>query len=156
MSTDEVIRQTVRDIIEANRYLVLANADESGCPWSSPVYFAYIGVTEFYWVSSPSVTHSRNIAVRPEVGIVVFDSQVPINAGHGLYMSATAHVLEGGEIARGIEAFSRRSVAHGRPEWTSDDVAPGAGLRLHQAAAGSHWILAKDGRPDHRIPVPLP
>ena len=31
----------------------------------------------------------------------------------------------------------------------------GAGLRLYRATAGSHWILAKDGRPDHRIPVSL-
>jgi nitroimidazol reductase NimA-like FMN-containing flavoprotein (pyridoxamine 5'-phosphate oxidase superfamily) len=155
MSATETARQTVRDIIEASQYLVLATADEAGCPWSSPLYFAHIGFTEFYWVSSPGVTHSRNIAVRPEVGIVVFDSQVPINAGQGVYMSATAQVLEGGEIVRGIKAFSRRSVEHGGREWTSEDVAPGAGLRLYRAAVGSHWILAKDGHPDHRISVPL-
>lgn len=147
--------QTVRDIIEASRYLVLATADAAGRPWSSPVYFAHIGFTEFYWVSAPDAAHSRNIAVRPEVGIVVFDSQAAIGAGQGVYMSATAELLEGGETARGIEAFSRRSVAHGSREWTSQDVRPGAGLRLYRATASSHWILAKDGRPDHRIPVPL-
>jgi Pyridoxamine 5'-phosphate oxidase len=147
--------QTVRDIIEASRYLVLATADAAGRPWSSPVYFAHIGVAEFFWVSSPDVTHSRNIAVRPEVGIVVFDSQAAIGAGQGVYMSATAKLLEYGETTPGIEAFSRRSVAHGGPEWTSEDVRPGAGLRLYQATADSHWILANDGRPDHRIPVPL-
>jgi hypothetical protein len=147
--------QTVRDIIEASRYLVLATADAAGRPWSTPVYFAHIGLAEFFWVSSPDVTHSRNIAARPEVGIVVFDSQAAIGAGQGVYMSAVAELLEGGEAARGIEAFSRRSVAHGGPEWTSQDVRPGAGLRLYWAAASSHWILAKDGQPDHRIPVPL-
>jgi len=147
--------QTVRDIIEASRYLVLATADATGRPWSSPVYFAHIGFTEFFWVSSPDVTHSRNIAVRPEVGIVVFDSQAAIGAGQGVYLSVAAKLLEGGETARGIEAFSRRSVAHGGREWTSEDVRPGADLRLYRATADSHWILAKDGRPDHRIPVPL-
>jgi len=35
-------------------------------------------------------------------------------------------LLEGDETARGIEAFSRRSVAHGAREWTSQDVRPGA------------------------------
>jgi predicted pyridoxine 5'-phosphate oxidase superfamily flavin-nucleotide-binding protein len=30
---------------------------------------------------------------------------------------------------------------------------PGAGLRLYRAAADSHSILAKDGQPDHRVPV---
>jgi nitroimidazol reductase NimA-like FMN-containing flavoprotein (pyridoxamine 5'-phosphate oxidase superfamily) len=96
--------QTVRDIIDASRYLVLATADAAGRPWSTPVYFAHIGLAEFFWVSSPDVTHSRNIAARPEVGIVVFDSQAAIGAGQGVYMSAVAELLEGGEAARGIEA----------------------------------------------------
>jgi hypothetical protein len=147
--------QTVRHIIEANRYLVLATADATGRPWSSPVYFAHIGCTEFFWVSSPEAAHSVNIAVRPEVGIAVFDSQVAIGTGQGVYMSAVATLLEGGEIARGIEAFSARSVAHGGASWASEDVRPGASLRLYRATADAHWILAKDGRPDHRIPAPL-
>jgi uncharacterized protein YhbP (UPF0306 family) len=155
MSVTGPAPQTVRDIIEANRYLVLATADAAGRPWSSPVYFAHTGFTEFFWVSSPDVTHSRNIAVRPEVGIVVFDSQAAIGTGQGVYMSAAAKLLEDDESARGIEAFSRRSLAHGGGKWTSQDVRPGAGLRLYRAIADSHWILAKDGRPDHRIPVPL-
>ena len=155
MSAASPAGQTVRDIIEACRYLVLATADASGRPWSSLVYFAHIDWAEFFWVSSPDATHSRNIAVRPEVGIVIFDSQVAIGAGQGVYMSAVAELLEDGETAWGIEAFSRRSVAHGGLEWTSQDVRSGAGLRLYRAAAESHWILAKDGRPDHRIPVPL-
>ncbi len=155
MSDTGTAAQAVRDIIDANRYLVLATADATGRPWSSPVYFAHIGFAEFFWVSSPDVTHSRNIAVRPEVGIVVFDSQVAIGTGQGVYMPAVAELLEGGETARGLEAFSRRSVAHGGAELTSEDIRPGAGLRLYRATAESHWILANDGRPDHRIPVPL-
>jgi len=155
MSTNKTATQTVRDIIDASRYLVLATADAAGRPWSSPVYFAHIGFAEFFWVSSPDATHSVNIAVRPEVGIAIFDSQVAIGTGQGVYMSAAATLLEGGEAGRGIEAFSARSVAHGGREWTARDVRPGAGLRLYRATADSCSILAKDGRPDHRIPVPL-
>jgi hypothetical protein len=155
MSAANQAAQVVTDIIEASRYLVLATADETGRPWSSPVYFAHIDFAEFFWVSSPGATHSRNIAVRPEVGIVVFDSQAPIGTGQGVYMSAVARLLEDGEIARGIEAFSRRSVAHGGREWTSEDVRAGAGVRLYRATAGFRSILAKDGQPDYRIPVPL-
>ena len=93
---------TARAIIEANLYMVLATADGTGRPWSSPVYFA-----EFFWVSSPGVTHSRNIAVRPEVGIAVFDSQVAIGAGQGLYIRPPPRkLLPGRATARGIEAFS--------------------------------------------------
>jgi len=147
--------QTVRDIIEASRYLVLATADATGRPWSSPVYFAHIDLTEFFWVSSPDVTHSRNIAVRPEVGISVFDSQAPIGTGQGVYMSAVARLLDVDEAGAGMEAFSRRSVAHGGGLWTSEDLRSGSGLLMYRATADSHWILAKDGMPDHRIPVPL-
>jgi len=147
--------QTVRDIIDASQYLVLATADAAGRPWASPVYFAHVGFTEFFWVSSPGVTHSRNIEVRPEVSIVVFDSQAAIGTGQGVYMPAVARLLDGDETAQGLEAFSRRSVAHGGREWASEDLRAGAGLRLYRAAAGSHWILAKDGQPDHRIAVQL-
>jgi hypothetical protein len=70
-------------------------------------------------------------------------------------MTVVAKLVEEGEIARGIEAFSRRSVAHGGDEWTSENVRPGVGLRLYRATADSHSILAKDGPPDHRIPIPL-
>lgn len=148
--------QTVRDIIEANLYLVLATADVAGRPWSSPVYFAHTGFTEFFWVSSPDVTHSQNIAVRPEVGMAIFDSHAPISKGQGVYMSAAAELVEdAGETARGIEIFSRRSVSHGGGEWTPEDVRPDAGLRLYRATVDTHSILAKDGQPDHRIAVPL-
>src|SRR6266487_6195103 len=113
--------QTVRHLIEASRYLVLATADAAGRPWSTPLYFAHIGFTEFFWVSSPDVTHSRNIAVRPEVGIAIFDTQAAIGTGQGVYISAAATLVEGGETAPGIAAFSARSVAHGGQAWTSQD-----------------------------------
>lgn len=71
-------------IIEANLYLVLGTADALGRPWATPVYFAVEGYRDFYWVSSPEATHSRNIAVRPEIGIVMFDSRVRIATGQGV------------------------------------------------------------------------
>ena len=78
--TDSTINQQdlgflARTIIDSNMYMVLGTADESGQPWVSPVYYASVGYKEFYWVSSPEVKHSRNIAMRPQVSIVIFDSQ---------------------------------------------------------------------------------
>jgi hypothetical protein len=146
--------QIVREIVDANRYLVLATADAPGRPWSSPVYFAHIGYRQFLWVSSPETAHSGNIAARPEVGMVVFDSGAQIGTGQGVYMSAVAELVPDGEIAAGIDAFSRRSLAHGGHAWTRADVETSAELRLYRARADRHWILAKDGRPDHRILVP--
>ena len=142
-----------RDIIDGNMYMVLATADETGRPWASPVYFANSGYSEFFWVSSPQATHSRNIAVRPQLGIVVFNSQAPIGTGQGVYMAAEAQEISGPELERGIDLFSRRSLAHGGVAWTPDDVRGRAPIRLYRATAVDHSILAKDGRPDHRIAV---
>lgn len=135
--------------------MVLATADEGGRPWASPVWFAMSGYAEFFWVSSPAATHSRNIALRPEVGIVIFDSQAPIGTGQGVYMTAEASAVTGPEIDRGIGVFSRRSVAQGGLGWTPDDVRDDAPIRLYLATATTHSILAKDGKPDHRIMVDI-
>jgi hypothetical protein len=146
---------TAREIIDAALYMVLGTADETGAPWASPVYFAVSGYREFFWVSSPDATHSRNIAVRPEVGIVVFNSEVAIGTGQGVYMAAVAEEVKGEEVGRGIDVFSRRSVLHGGKPWTVSDVQEPALIRLYRAVASEHSVLAKDGRPDHRIPVDL-
>jgi len=144
-----------RDIVEASLYMVLATADADGRPWSSPVYFAHLGCREFFWVSSPDALHSRNIAVRPEVGISVFDSSVPIGKGQGVYMSAVAGAVDGPAAERAMDVFSRRSLRHGGRAWTLDDVRGDSGMRLYRAVAGEHSILAKDGAADHRVPVDL-
>jgi pyridoxamine 5'-phosphate oxidase-like protein len=151
MPTVNAATLTARSIIDANLYMVLATADGTGRPWSSPVYFAHDGYTEFLWVSSPEVTHSRNIGVRPQVGIAIFDSHAPIGTGQGLYISAIAAQVGTGELTRGIEMFSQRAVEHGGAAWTVADVQADSGMRLYRATAESYSILAKDGRPDHRI-----
>jgi len=94
---------SARAIIDANLYLVLATADGTGRPWSSPVYFAHDGYAEFLWVSAPEAAHSRNIAARPQIGIVIFDSHAPIGTGQGVYMSAVAEQVGGDDLLRGIE-----------------------------------------------------
>ena len=139
-----------RSIIDTNLYMVLATADEAGRPWASPVYFANSGYAEFFWVSSPDATHSRNIATRPQISIVIFDSQVPIGTGQGVYMPAAAEQVAGAVLERGIKIFSQRSQAHGGVPWSLDDV-QGEALRLYRAVAEEHSVLAKDGSPDHRV-----
>lgn len=154
--TSAADRATVaRAIIDHTQYLVLATADEAGRPWASPVWFAHAAYREFFWVSSPEATHSRNIDARPEVGIVIFDSQVPIGTGQGIYMVATAGELHGDGAERGIEVVSRGSVARGGHPFALADVRPPSGIRLYRAVASEHSMLAKDGAPDHRVTVTI-
>ena len=65
-----------RALIDANLYVTLGTADANGTPWVSPVYFATADYTEFYWTSANEAAHSRNIARRPQISMVIFDSQV--------------------------------------------------------------------------------
>jgi nitroimidazol reductase NimA-like FMN-containing flavoprotein (pyridoxamine 5'-phosphate oxidase superfamily) len=141
-----------RAIVDANLYMVLGTADEDGCPWASPVYYAHAAYREFVWVSRPEARHSRNLDVRPQLGIVIFDSRAAIGTGRGVYMSAVAERLTGTEAEEGIEIFSHRSLAHGGHAWTTSDVEPPAQLRLFRATAEK--IDALDDN-DRRVPVTL-
>jgi Pyridoxamine 5'-phosphate oxidase len=145
-----------RRIIDSNSYMTLATADETGRPWASPVWFAADGYSEFHWVSSPEVRHSLNLAVRPELAIVIFDSQVPISTGQAVYMEARAEELGGDEIEHGMEVFSRASEADGGHAWGPERVRPPAPIRLYRATASGHWVLdpAQQGF-DARTPVTL-
>jgi hypothetical protein len=99
-----------------------------GCPLS----LCALGVQRVLLGFIAGGKHSRNLAGRPEVSIVIFDSQVPIGTGRGVYMSASAEELTGGE-RDGIEVFSRRSLEHGGDPWTLEDVQSPARLRLYRA-----------------------
>jgi nitroimidazol reductase NimA-like FMN-containing flavoprotein (pyridoxamine 5'-phosphate oxidase superfamily) len=141
---------SVQAIVDANLYLTLATADASGRPWATPVWFAHVGYRDFLWVSDPQAGHSRNIAVRPEVGIVIFDSHQPTGSGEGVYMEAVAAELAGSELDAAIEAFSRRSEEQGAPAWTRADVEAPARHRLYRARVTQHYV--NDER-DRRTPV---
>ena len=141
MDVDQELEALARAIIDANLYMTLATADESGRPWASPVYFAVEDYREFIWVSRPESTHSRNLAVRPELAIAIFDSRVPINTGQGVYVSGVAEELTGSDAERAIEIFSGRSQAHGGEPWTLADVRAPAEFRLYAAIAIGHSII---------------
>jgi uncharacterized protein YhbP (UPF0306 family) len=139
-----------RAIIDSNRYMTLGTADESGLAWVSPVWYAPADYRHFFWVSSPEARHSRNLAARPQVSIVIFDSQAAIGAGQGVYMSGAAEELTGDELERGIAIFSRRSEAHGAKVWTLEDVRPHSRHRLYRVVASEHFVLTDR---DQRTPV---
>jgi Pyridoxamine 5'-phosphate oxidase len=141
-----------RAIVDANAYLTLATADAAGTPWASPVWFAHDGYVRFVWVSRPDARHSQNVAARPEVGIVVFDSTVPVGGAQAVYVEATAEVVDDADLDRLIGVFSRRSEAQGGPPWTAADVAGDAAHRLYVARASAHYVL---GPGDRRLSVRL-
>jgi len=151
MTHPEELRTIARSIIDSNRYMTLATADETGLPWVSPVWYAQAQYREFFWVSSPQARHSRNLATRPDLAIVIFDSHQP-GGWHAVYMSAVAEELVGVDVDEGIEIFSRRSEAQEMRAWTPEDVRPPARHRLYRASASQLFVLDPQ---DTRLPVSL-
>jgi pyridoxine/pyridoxamine 5'-phosphate oxidase len=141
-----------RGIVDANRYMALATADASGTPWVSPVWYAHADYRQFIWVSSPESRHSRNLATRPELAIVIFDSH---RAGgwNAIYMSAVAEELGGADVEEGLSVFNRRSEAQGLRAWDLDEVTPSGRFRPYRATASEYFVLDPH---DQRLPVSLP
>jgi hypothetical protein len=141
-----------RAIVDANAYMTLATADAAGTPWASPVWFAPHAFTRFLWISRPEARHSRNIAARPEVGIVVFDSTVPIGGAAAVYVEATAGLAARTELDDLVAVYSRRSQAQGGEALARQEVEGDAPHRLYVARASAHFLL---GPGDRRLPVRL-
>jgi nitroimidazol reductase NimA-like FMN-containing flavoprotein (pyridoxamine 5'-phosphate oxidase superfamily) len=145
------VTATARDLIDGNLYLTLGTADAEGRPWVAPVFYTADGYADFYWVSSPDAVHSRNLAVRPEVSLVVFDSRAPLGAAEAVYMSARAHEVPAEDVPRAAEVFRARM-----PDM--DVFAPEAlrgpsPLRLYRATVVEHSGLVRGGDPEYGRPV---
>jgi nitroimidazol reductase NimA-like FMN-containing flavoprotein (pyridoxamine 5'-phosphate oxidase superfamily) len=152
MSEPSDLQAAVKAIVDANRYMTLATAAEDGTPWASPVWYASADYREFFWVSSPEARHSRNLSVRPELAIVIFDSgQAPGSAG-AVYVSATAAQVPEPDLDRGLAVYSRVSQAQSLRAWNRSDVSPPAKHRLYRATAVEHFVLSST---DDRLPVDL-
>jgi nitroimidazol reductase NimA-like FMN-containing flavoprotein (pyridoxamine 5'-phosphate oxidase superfamily) len=145
-----------RGIIGSNRYMVLGTAGEDGVPWVTPVWFAQSDYRRFIWVSSPERRHSRNVRARPEVSIVIFDSQVAVGGARAVYMSASAKELSGAELERDVAMFDTASQAQGLTRrWGLEDMLAPAPFRLYRATVSQHWVLDPDSSPDDRAEVTL-
>ena len=143
-----------RHLVDHEQYLILATADCDGHPWASPLWYAHAGYREYLWVSSPDSRHSRNIEVRPQVSIVIFDSSAPPSGAQAVYISGAAVVTTGSDLDRSVEIYSRRSQELGLPEWTPAMCRASARVRLYRAIASQQFVLSPDVV-DVRVPVTL-
>ncbi|MFC0106332.1 pyridoxamine 5'-phosphate oxidase family protein [Kibdelosporangium aridum] len=149
MTGDEIARA----VLDANSFMTLATADESGMPWASPVWFATENYREFYWLSSPTARHSENLAVRPELSIVVYDSTARPLEGQAVYMTGTAVQVPESDLEPALRVYSGVSVRSGLKEYSIDNVTGDARLRLYRATVTEHYILDPDATIDVRIEV---
>ncbi|MDT7801229.1 MAG: hypothetical protein QOI78_4662 [Actinomycetota bacterium] len=137
--TDD-LRAHARALIDANLYLTLGTTDPDGRPWLAPVYFAPSGDRTFLWVSDVEARHSRNLAERPAVSLVVFDSTVAPYHGRAVYASGEARALGGDDLDRALGSYPRRD-ARGASPIGLDDVIEPSSYRLYEVTAAEMWVL---------------
>lgn len=146
-------------VIDGNRYMTLATIGDDDAPWATPVYFGHDRYREMYWISSPEAQHSRNIALRSRIALVVFDSSVAIGAAEAVYMSAEA--IEVIEPTPEDCAAAFRPRFEGLKSMTPEQLRAPASLRLYRASVRRHWVLIRGSDPvwgrgiDSRLEVSL-
>jgi nitroimidazol reductase NimA-like FMN-containing flavoprotein (pyridoxamine 5'-phosphate oxidase superfamily) len=138
--TDEDLAAHANGLLDANRYLTLGTVDADGAPWTTPVYFAAAGEREYYWMSEVDARHSRNIADRPRVSIVVFDSSVPPYHGRAVYAVGEARAVPADQLGRGLRVYPGPSHRDASAV-TREDVTGPSPYRLYRATASEVWVL---------------
>jgi nitroimidazol reductase NimA-like FMN-containing flavoprotein (pyridoxamine 5'-phosphate oxidase superfamily) len=133
--------QLARALLAQNSYLTLATADAVGAPWASPVWFAARDLGEFVWASKPGARHSRNIAERPRVSLVIFDSSGAPGDGSALYVEADAELVEESAFDHALAIYNERSVARGLDEWDAAKLREPAKHRLYRASTLEAFVL---------------
>jgi nitroimidazol reductase NimA-like FMN-containing flavoprotein (pyridoxamine 5'-phosphate oxidase superfamily) len=146
MDAEQVLAERFRRSIDTISYMTLATADADGNPWVSPVFFTPVEHRTFYWVSSPEAVHSRNIAARPDVRIVFYDSTVPVGHAAASYVGATAGLVADHEVEAAARVFSAR--LPGERAFGVDELTDDGDLRLYVARATSCEVLVRGGDPD--------
>jgi hypothetical protein len=164
MHADEQLAAHARELIDGNRYMTLGTADADGNPWVTPVFYATADYASFYWVSQTDAVHSRNLAERPRLSVVIFDSTVPADTGRAVYMTATAQELTGSDLDLGVEVYPGPAVRGGSAV-AREEVRPPEPYRLYRAAVSACSVLCprEPGQPcplhgiaaDHRTGISL-
>src|ERR1700759_223269 len=106
--------------IGGDPYMTRGGAETDAQPRLSPVYYTPARYSDFYWVSSPTAQHSRNLAERPGAHIVIFDSTAPVRQGEAAYITATATAVPDGEL-EGASAEAFRTT-EGARRFTVDEL----------------------------------
>lgn len=145
--------EAARALVDASSYLTVATSDAEGAPWVSPVWFAHEDYRAFLWMSQPEARHSRNIAMRGEVAIVLFDSTVSPDQRRAVYVEAAAAVVPDAELEAAVAVYAARSVSRGLGTLAPAEVSGDASWRLYRASVSAAYVLEDDH--DRRVPVQL-
>ena len=127
-------------LLITNAFLTLSTVDAAGRPWTTPVYFAPAPGRRLLWTSETQARHSRNIADRPEVSLVIFDSTVAPYHGRAVYAVGTARQLDDDDVDEALRHYPGPS-RRGAEAITREDVTGTSTYRIYQMTAAELWVL---------------
>ncbi|MBM3210164.1 pyridoxamine 5'-phosphate oxidase family protein [Candidatus Saccharibacteria bacterium] len=92
------------EILDGVRVGSLATVQQDGRPWNTPLHLAF-DEENVYWLSSPETVHSKNIAERPQISIVIW-SPDKSSGLKGIYIQSTAQALAGEAAEAGRAVYA--------------------------------------------------
>jgi hypothetical protein len=99
---------------------------------------------------APGARHPANIAGRPAVGIVVFDSTAAVSGAAAVYVEAEAEEVgpeDSAARAAALAVYNGRAQEQGIGSWSERDVSGAAQFRIYRARASRVYVLDEhDGR----------
>lgn len=132
------------DIIHAVPIIALGTVSRSSQPWITPLFAVYDeGRGVFYWESSITDQHSRNISNNPKASIAVYDSSGSTTTGvyfEVLITEAIDPIIV--EKARTMLFMRKGSNNSPKPTHNKDSIVPDT-QRIYQATVIKSWINIK-------------
>ena len=154
MEREDLLR-SVNDLLDRIEHATVATVSIDGSPWNTPVYFARQRGS-FYWISRRDAQHSTNVEKNGRAFLVVFDSSRKDSSGAGVYVEASAALVEDGEIQHALEVIYRR---RGKPVPSTTDYSGKSPHAVYQAQAVRVWsnvLHASGAIPwDERVEITL-
>ena len=138
--------EMARRVIDGNTYMVLATLDPDGQPRLSPVFYTPARYRDFYWVSVPNSHHSRNLAERPEVRVVIFDSRSRPGESEAVYITANVREIPKDELPDVVGEAFRTDVG---TQFTPEELSGEGRLRLYVARATAYEVHVRGRYPTH-------
>ena len=107
--SDNKIRDSIEAIINSNTLLSMASIKDGKESWINTVYYAYDPQLIFYFLTSPTTQHSKNIEKHPSVAVSIFDThQNPTDKKSGIQLFGSCHRVVDEEVAEGLRLYTER------------------------------------------------
>jgi uncharacterized protein YhbP (UPF0306 family) len=69
---NDELHPTLQQFLQEQSTLALATVNDQGEPEVAPLFYVSDERHNLYWLSNPTVRHSRNLAVRPQVAAAIY------------------------------------------------------------------------------------